>query len=93
MEYAIDLVASVKIFSVVMGLIGLAIGLGLLVNAQGMVRFSRALDKWVSVEQVVEKIDRKLLDLDSWMLKNNAIAAVLFILLAILALSLGILSH
>ena len=86
-------VPSIKIFTVVMGFIGLGIGLMLLVNAQGMVRFSRSLDKWVSVEQFVEKVDRKLVDLDAWMLKNNSVAAVLFVLLALLALGLGFLSR
>lgn len=77
----------------VMGLIGLGIGLALLVNAQGMVRFSRSLDKWISVEQFIGKVDKKLVDLDSWMLKNHGVAAFLFIVLALLALWLGISSR
>lgn len=90
MEGFLNLVPSIKIFTLVMGLIGLVVGLSLLFNAQGMVRFSRSLDKWVSVEQFVERIDKKLLDLDAWMLKNNSAAAFLFILLALLALGLGL---
>ena len=93
MEELINFVPSVKIFTVAMGLIGLVIGMSLLINAKGTVHFSRSLDKWVSVEQFVEKVDRKLLDMDAWMLKNNTVAAILFILLAILALGLGLLAH
>ena len=88
-----EFVPSVKIFTVIMGSIGLAIGLALLVNAQGMIRLSRSLDQWVSVEKFAERIDRKVVDLDAWMLKNNAVAAVVFLVLALLALGLGILSR
>ena len=93
MEELIDFVPSIRIFTVVMGVIGLVIGMSLLINAKGIVHFSRSLDKWVSVEQFVEKVDQKLLDMDAWMLKNNTVAAILFILLAILTLGLGLLVH
>ena len=93
MEELVNFAPSIRIFAVVMGMVGLVIGMSLLTNAKGIVHFSRSLDKWVSVEQFVEKVDRKLLDMDAWMLKNNTVAAILFILLAILALGLGLLAH
>ena len=88
-----DYIPSIKIFTVVMGCLGLGIGLSLLTNAQGVVRLSRSLDKWVSVEKFAQMVDKKVIDLDAWMLKNKNVAAVLFLLLSVLALGLGLSSR
>ena len=88
-----EYIPSIKMFTVMMGCVGLAIGLSLLMNAQGVIRLSRSLDKWVSVEKLAEAIDKKAIDLDAWMLKNKNVSAVLFLLLSILALGLGLFSR
>ena len=88
-----DYLPSIKIFTVIMGCLGFGIGLSLLTNAQGVVRLSRSLDKWVSVEKFAQMVDRKVIDLDAWMLKNKNAAAVLFLLLSVLALGLGLFSR
>ena len=88
-----EYIPSIKIFTVIMGCLGLGIGLSLLTNAQGVVRLSRSLDKWVSIEKFAERVDKKVVDLDTWMLKNKNVAAVLFLLLSVLALGLGLFSR
>ena len=77
-----------KAFSVILGLTGVLIGVGLILRAETIGKINDKLSTWVSTERLFKPLDKKI-ETDDWFDKHNILVGIL-LLIACLFINLNL---